>query len=160
TMSMSELAQVVPSDTVDDALKFTYGLIVFGVVVFEPPLAAGSFSLREVMPGHHEARARAQKEATLIRETLSRMSGQGPAEILGLKPGSSEDAVRVAFEENLARFRRERFSEGVREAQKRDLDLIEAKITEAFFNLQLAALETEHRAARSGAGVQQVTEED
>jgi len=160
SMTLAELSQVVPADSVEDALKFAYGLIVFGVVVLNPPLPTIPFSLREVMPGHHETRARAQKEEALIRDTLSRMSGQSAAEILGLSERAGKAAIRRAFEDGLTRFRRDRFTEGIRETYKKDLDLIEMKITEAFFNVELAALEEEQRSARSGTGVMTLAEDE
>lgn len=159
SMTMAELAQVVPADSVDDALKFTYGLVVFGVVVFNPPLAGSPFSLREIIPGHHEARARAQKEEILIKDALAHMSGQPASEILGVPPDAATKLLRTAYADRLATFRRERFAETIREAYKKELDHIEARITEAFFSMELAALEREQRATRSGPGVQTVVSE-
>ncbi len=160
SMTIAELAQVVPPDSVDDALKFTYGLVVFGVVAFDPPLGPGPFSLREIMPVHHEARARAQREEAMIRDTLSQMSGQPAGQILGVPEGAGPEAMRAAFEDMRTKFRRERFAEAVRESMKRELDLIEAKLTEAFFNLELGALEREQHTARGGFGVTTLSEEE
>ncbi|HZE88357.1 MAG TPA: DUF4388 domain-containing protein [Verrucomicrobiae bacterium] len=160
SMTMAELAQVIPADSIDDALKFTYGLVVFGVVVFDPPLAGTPFSLREIIPGHHEARARAQKEEILIKDAVSRMSGQPPSEILGVPADAPTRALRAAYADRLAAFRRERFAGTIREAYKKEIDLIEARITEAFFSMELAALEREQRATRSGPGPQTLAEGD
>jgi len=160
SMSMAQMAQVIPADTLDDALKFTYGLVVFGVVEFDPPLAGGRFSLREIMPRHHEARARTHKEEAFIRETLSRMSGQSAREILGVAPEAAYEPIRAAYETQIARFQRKNFSGTTRDALKRELDLIEAKITEAFFNLELTDLEGERRSARGGAEHTTLAEDD
>ena len=160
SMTFSELAQVVPDDSVEEALKFAYGLAVFGVIVFTPPLFQGPFRLREIIPAHHEARARAQKEEALIRETLSQIGKQSPAEILGVQDGADAGAIRAAFDECRARFRRERFCEKVRDDLKKDLDLIEAKITEAYFNLELGMLETQQRLARDGSDVTTLSGEE
>src|SRR6266850_3558116 len=129
SMTLGELAQVLPHDSVEDALKFTYGLIVFGVVVLDPPLPCAPFSLRDIMPGHHEARARALKEEGFIRDSLERISGRPPAEVLGVAPDADREALRAAYEALIERLRRDRFSDGVRESFKREIDLIEAKIT-------------------------------
>jgi tetratricopeptide (TPR) repeat protein len=160
SMSMAQLAQVVPADSLDDALKFAYGLVVFGVVVCDPPLASGTFSLREIMPKHHEAQARSHKEEILVRESLARMSGKSPREILGVDEGARYDTIRSAYEGLVARFQRKNFSATVRESFKRELDLIEAKVTEAFFNLELTDLEGEQRSARGGTEHQILAEDE
>jgi tetratricopeptide (TPR) repeat protein len=160
SMTLAELAQVVPEDSVEDALKFTYGLIVFGVVVLDPPLPCSPFSLRDIMPGHYEARARAQREEAFIRETLGRISGRPPAEVLSVPPGADRETLRAAYEALLGRIRRTRLAEGVRDALKREIDLIEAKVTEAFFSLELSTLESEHRTARGSAAMTAISEDD
>jgi tetratricopeptide (TPR) repeat protein len=160
SMTMGELAQVVPADSVDEALKFAYGLMVFGAVLLEPGPGPGAFSLREIMSAHHETRARFQRETSLIRETLTGMAGQSAERILGVPEGADRETLKTAFEDRRAQFRRERFLESVREAMKRDLEMIEAKLTEAFFRLELQALEATQRAARESAGLQKVSEDE
>jgi tetratricopeptide (TPR) repeat protein len=160
SMSLAELAQVIPGDSVDAALKFVYGLLVFGVVRIDPAPCQGSFQLREIIPTHHETRARIQREERFIRDSLGRMAGQSASEILGVGEGDSKETLRAAFEDRRAQFRRERFCEAARDSMKKDLDLIEARVTEAFFNLELRALENEHRLARSEGGVITVSEDE
>jgi tetratricopeptide (TPR) repeat protein len=88
------------------------------------------------------------------------MAGQSASEILGVGEGDSKETLRAAFEDRRAQFRRERFCEAARDSMKKDLDLIEARVTEAFFNLELRALENEHRLARSEGGVITVSEDE
>jgi tetratricopeptide (TPR) repeat protein len=158
SMTMEELAQVTPAESVDDALKFAYGLLVFGVVVLSPP-KQGAFSLRELMPVHHETRARIQREEALVEETLERMAGRSPQEILGVSASAGKEAMRHAFEQLLAQFRKERFHAEVQSGRKKDLEMINARITEAFFQLEVGALE-DHRAARGTASVTTVTQDE
>ncbi len=160
TLTLRELFQVVPSDSADDALKFTYGLVVFGLVILEPPMRPGPFQLRQVMSSHQEEKAKVDAEVGMIREALDRMTGRGPAEILGTADTASNAEVRAAYEELRKRFRRERLALAVQESMKRELDLIDAKLTEAYFKLELGSLENEQRMAREGTGVTSISKED
>lgn len=159
SMTMAELAQVTPAESVDDALKFAYGLLVFGVVVLSQPAKHGAFSLRELMPVHHETRARIQREEALVQETIERMTGRTPEEVLGVSASAGKEAMRQAFEQLLAQFRKERFHAEIQSSRKKDLEMINARITEAFFQLEVGALE-DHRAARGGASVTTVTQDE
>jgi len=140
-MTTSELCQTLPSDTVDESLKFIYGLLVFGIAVLEPPLADGPFQLRGIVTQHHETRARSQSEVKMIREELARVSGQSAVSVLGVDEGTPADALKRIYEERKSRFQRDRFLESTREEFKKELDLIEAKLTQAYFKLELSALE-------------------
>ena len=159
TMTFAELSQVVPPDSEEEALKFAYGLVVFGAVSLDPPLGSGPFSLRDVTSTHQEAKARVQREEAFLRDSLARMSGQSPAEILGVPEDADKETLRAAFDDRRAQFRRERFAEAVRELMKREIDQIDARITEAFFGLELGGLERDQRLAREGSGVTKLSED-
>jgi tetratricopeptide (TPR) repeat protein len=160
SMSLGELAQVVPGDSVDESLKFAYGLVVFGVVQFDPPLGSGPFGLREIMPSHQESKARTQREEAFLKDALARMAGQTAEQILGVPEGAPRHTFRTAYEDRRVQYRRERFSDAVRESMKRELELIEARITEAFFHLELRSLESDQRTARDSSGVTTLSEDD
>jgi tetratricopeptide (TPR) repeat protein len=160
TITMRELFQIVPQDAADDALKFTYGLLVFGVVSLDPPLGEGAFHLRRIMSTHHEERARIEKEVRMIRETLDRISGQDPAELLGTAASATAQEIRASYEELRSRFKRERLSESVQESMKKELDLLDARLTEAYFKLEIGSLEQTQREAREGAGVTSISKDD
>lgn len=160
TLTFRELFQIVPSDSSDDALKFAYGLVVFGLVTLDPPTGEGAFQLRRVMTSHQEEKAKVDSEVSMIRKTLERMSGREPAEILGTGEGAGAAEVRAAYEELRKQFRRERLSPAVQESMKRELDLIDAKLTEAYFKLEIGSLENEQRMAREGTGVTSISKDD
>lgn len=160
TITLRELYQIVPQDVADDALKFTYGLLVFGLVVMDPPLGEGAFQLREITTSHQEERARVEREVRMIREALEQMTGQSPAELLGTKEGATPEEIRAAYEYLRGKFRRERLSAAVQESMKKELDLLEARITESYFKLEISSMERDQREAREGAGVTSISKED
>lgn len=141
SMRMDEIAMVLPPDEEDESLQFIYGLAVLGIVEFSPPVNRGPFSLREVMQEHNQAASREERETTLIKNTAARILGQSDADVLGLGPEADVAAVHRAFEQAKAQFNRARFSERVREKHKREINLIENRMTEAFLKLQLERLE-------------------
>jgi tetratricopeptide (TPR) repeat protein len=143
-----------------NALKFAYGLLVFGLVVIDPPLGDGSFQLRTIMTAHNEERARIQAEVKMIREALDRMSGRTPAEILNASGSDDPGEVRATYEELRARFRRERLSVTVQDSMKKELDLIDSWLTEAYFKLELGSLEDNQRRAHEGSGVTSISKDD
>ncbi|HXI03722.1 MAG TPA: DUF4388 domain-containing protein [Candidatus Saccharimonadales bacterium] len=160
TMTLRELFQTVPADSSDEALKFAYGLLVFGLVGLDPPAAAGPFQLRQIMSSHHEEKSRIEKEVRMIRDGLEGMMGRSHAEILGVGEGASPAEIRTAWEELRKKYRRERLAPAVQESMKKELDLLEAKLTEAYFKLELGSLEEDQRMAREGAGVTSISKDD
>lgn len=159
-MTTGELCQTLPADSVDESLKFIYGLLVFGIAVLDPPLGEGPFQLRGIVTQHHETRARSQSEEKLIREELRRVSGQSAVSILGVDEGTPADALKRIYEERKSRFQRDRFLDSTRETFKKELDLIEAKLTQAYFKLELSALEGAQQRTMQGAEVTNVVEAD
>ncbi len=160
TLTLKELFQVVPSDAADDALKFTYGLLVFGLAVLDPPVAKGPFQLRQIMSSHQQEKAKVDAEVVMIRGALEKMMGRSPAEVLGTREDAGPADIRTAYEEIRGRFRRERLTPAVRESMKRELDLIDAKLTEAYFKLEIGTLENDQRMAREGTGVMSISADD
>jgi len=155
SMRMEEIAMVLPTGEEDESLQFIYGLAVLGIVEFVPPVNQGPFSLREIVQGHNESSSREDRESSLIKETAARMVGQSNAEVLGVDPEAELHVVQQAFEQARGRFRKGKFSERVREKYKKELGLIENRLTEAFLKLQVERLE---RAGLRGASEIPVSE--
>lgn len=160
SMRLEEIALLLPQAEQDDSLQFIYGLAVLGIVEFDPPVSAGLFSLREVMTTYAEASARDRQDMALIRTATSKMSGQSPAEVLGVPPGCDRAGLQQAFDLARARFRRDRFSDRVREKCKKDLTLLENRLTEAFLKLQVDRLEQAGRAAGGDVPLSEINPDD
>jgi tetratricopeptide (TPR) repeat protein len=160
SMNISDLCHTMPADSIDESLKFIYGLLVFGIVVLDPPLAEGAFELRGIVSQHHETKARSQNEEKLIREELERMSGQGAESILGVQDGINAEKLRRNYEELRARFKKDRFLDIVRDRFKKELELIDAKLTQSYFNLEIRALEGAQQRAMQEVVSINVVEDD
>lgn len=147
TMRLDEIIMVMPPGEEDESLQFIYGLAVLGIVEFVPPLSQGPFSLRGIMLGHYETAARETRESLLITETTARIGGQTPSELLGIPADASLETLQKAYDASRATFRREKFTERIREKHKRELGIIENRLAEAFLKLKVERLE---QAGRTG----------
>jgi len=147
TMRLQEIATLLPPGEEDESLQFVYGLAVLGIVEFVPPVNQGLFSLREVMQSHHQSSARESREVHFIKEFVDKIMGQRPFEVLGVAPDDDPAHVREVFDRARAMFDRDRFTARTREEHKKELGLIENKLTEAFLKLQVERLERSRRRA-------------
>lgn len=153
SMRMDEIALLLPAGEEDEGLLFLYGLAVLGLIEFSPPLAQGPFSLRTIMQDHYEASSREERDVTLIRETVARIMKQSPGEILGIGADASMASVQRAYDEARRLFQRTRFADRIREKHKKDLDLIDNRLAEAFLKIQVGMLEQAGSAGREEAEV-------
>ncbi len=147
SMRMEDIALLLTPDDEESSLKFLYGLAVLGLLEFDPPARKGPFSLRELMHEHQRSVQREERESALIADAVSGMTGKTPAQLLGVPPGADLPAARAAFDHARGLFRRERFSDRIRERHKKDLAFIESKLTEAFLRLEVERLERSGQAA-------------
>ncbi len=142
SLRLDEISQLMPAGEEDESLAFLYGLAVLGLVEFDPPANEGLFSLREVMQEYNEAHARERKEVELIEQTAKRFHGlRSPHEVLGISVESGLDEIQRAYDRLRAAFKKERFSQRVREKHKKDLAQIESRLAESFMRLQVTRLE-------------------
>jgi len=146
TMRLDEILMVMPPAEEDASLQFIYGLAVLGIVEFVPSLGEGPFSLRGIMLDHYENSAREMRESALINDTAARIMGQSPFEVLGIPADAGLEAVQRAYEQAKSTFRREKFTERIRQKHKRELGMIENRLAEAFLKLQVERLEQAGRA--------------
>ncbi len=160
SLRLDEIAMLMPPGEDEESLHFLYGLAVLGIVEFVPPVNAGPFSLREIMQDYHQASAREEREAALIKETAARIVTQSSTEILGVPPNAAHPRAQAAFEQARATFRRDRFSDRVREKYKKELSLIESKHAEAFLTLQVERLEQTGRIAAGDVPLSEIDPND
>ncbi len=141
TMSVEEIALLLPSEEGTEAIQFLYGLAVLGIVEFDPPISEGLFSLRQLLKSHHEASSRDQRDIARIRETAGRIARQDPRTVLGVPADANAAAVRMAYTRLKHEFGRDQFSDRAAAECRRELNLIEKGLTEAFLKLQVGRLE-------------------
>ncbi len=141
SMRLEQISLLLPPGEEDEALRFLYGLAVLGIVEFDPPVNEGAFSLRTVLHGHLEVSAQEERQIAFICEAAARFMSQTAEEIFGPSDEVDHAAARAAFERIKAKYRKDQFSERVRQKCKKELNLIEKRLTEAFLGIQVEQLE-------------------
>jgi tetratricopeptide (TPR) repeat protein len=141
------LAQIPPADEVA-ASRFLFGLLILGLVHFVPPIGSGPLSCEDLLRGEEEKRAREERERATILGFYKLVHEQTPGEILGVGDEATTTEVKAAYQERKERFAASRFLKKVQNELKEELQIIEARLLEAFLAVGSSRLD----AARPAAG--------
>jgi tetratricopeptide (TPR) repeat protein len=140
------LAQVPPSEE-EAASRFLFGLLILGLAQFVPPIGSGSLSCDDLLRGEEEKRRREERERAEILEFYELAKGSPPAAILGIEEGSDAERVKTAYADLKERFAPTRFLKKIQVELREELQIIEARLLEAFLALRSRGLDS----ARAGA---------
>jgi len=150
------LAQT-PPDEEDAASRFLFGLLILGLVQFIPPIGAGPLSCNDLVKGDQEKRQREERETASIKEFYALVLGGDPLAILGIDDGAGAEAVKAAYAERKERFAPSRFLKKVQAELREELQIIEARLLEAFLARRSSRLDAARPAA---AGAERVVSLD
>jgi tetratricopeptide (TPR) repeat protein len=129
------LAQMPPADE-EAASRFLFGLLILGLVNFVPAISAGSLSCRDLVRGEEEKKKREDRERTEVLEFYRLARDGSPQAILGISEGATRDQVKVAYTERKERYRPARFMKKVQQDLKEELQIVEARLLEAFLKVR------------------------
>ncbi|MDH3627821.1 MAG: DUF4388 domain-containing protein [Acidobacteriota bacterium] len=133
--SAVQILSTLPEDEATGALRFLFGLLVMGVLEFDPPLCEGSFRVSVILRDHADRRALEQIQEQSIRQAYEQMRSQNPHEILSVPPSAPREAIERAYEDAKQIFSRERILPAVREKFRSELAVLESRFIEAFLTL-------------------------
>jgi hypothetical protein len=133
--TVRDVVSILPPGEEEVATRFLYGLLVLGVVRYEPKLSDGPFRVANILRDHADRRALEAMQEKTIRRAYTQMGQQDPYEILGVAPSASRVAIERAYEEAKALFHRERLLPRVREQFRAELAVIESRLIEAYLKL-------------------------
>ncbi len=129
------LAQV-PAAEEDAAARFLFGLLILGLANFVPPIGSGPLSCADLVRGEEEKRRREERERQEVLD-FYRLALQGnPQSLLGLDDQASPDQVKMAYMERKERYQPSRFMKNVQVGLKEELQIVEARLLEAFLALR------------------------
>ncbi len=140
------LAQIPPADE-DAAGRFLFGLLILGLAQFSPPLGPQMLSCAHLLRGDEEKRKREDLELEEVRTYYAVANKNDPAALLGVKAGASQGDVRTAYEEKKERYDPSRFLRRVQIEMKEELQIIEARLIEAYLALRSKTLADWERGA-------------
>jgi hypothetical protein len=134
------LAQIPPAEE-DAAGRFLFGMLILGLAQFSPPLGPGMLSCDQLLRGDVEKRRREELEMTEIRKFYSLALNGDPATLLGVNAGSSQADICAAYDRRKEQFEPSRFLRRVQSELKEEIQIIEAKMLEAYLALRTRTME-------------------
>jgi tetratricopeptide (TPR) repeat protein len=135
TTTVKNVLSILPQSEEDLAARFLFGLLVMGVLQYDPPLGEGPFKVANILRDHADRRALERMQEQTIRQAYAQIRTQNPYEVLGVTPSASRKAVERAYEEAKALFSRERLLPRVRDEFRSELAVIESRLIEAYLRL-------------------------
>jgi tetratricopeptide (TPR) repeat protein len=117
------------------ACRFLYGLLVMGMITYDPPVVEGAFRVASILKDHADSVALEGLQERMIRETYSSLKNKNPHEVLGIRPNAARETIEEAYDESKDRFGRDRILPRVRERLRSELAVIESRFVEAYLTL-------------------------
>lgn len=135
--SIRDIVALLPPAMEEATYRFLYGVLVLGMVQFEPPEPGTRlFSLHELVSTHRDRESKARLERSLIRETYLAIRTQPPHKVLGVGERAGPDEVKRAYEAARQAFEPSHFLPEVQSELKEELQIIESRQVEAYLALQ------------------------
>lgn len=154
--NVNEVVAILPDGEEDAALRFVFGLLMFGVFEHVPAVADGPFRVSNILRDHADRQALEKIQENTIAEAYRTMPQSSPFDILGVSPDASRDAIDRAYEEAKAIFGKDRVLPHLREKYRAELAMIESRLIESYLKLSqpegerpAASVRTESAGARS-----------
>ena len=134
------LAQLPPEEE-ETAARFMFGLLILGLAQFHPPIGPGMLTCGFLLRGDEEKRRREENERHEIHSFYEVCCAGDAAATLGLHEGSTPDDIKQAYEQKKERYDQGRYLRRVQVDLREELQIIEARLLEAFLALRARALE-------------------
>src|SRR5262245_44885004 len=135
-MTFGEIAATVGPEDEMEAARFIFALLLLGSVVADPPFPHGPFKVEVLLNDHRREYAREEAETAFVRETYAAVGRMNPYEILGIDEAASSEEIRRAYDERKRALQSDRFLARVRTRMRRELTVIESRLTEVFLAIQ------------------------
>lgn len=133
--TVRDVLSILPQNEEIKAARFIFGLLVMGVLEYDPPLGEGPFRVGNILRDHADRRALERMQEQTIQQAYNQMRAQNPHEVLGVTAAASRQAVERAYEEAKALFSRDRVLPRVRDKFRSELAVIESRLIEAYLRL-------------------------
>lgn len=135
TSRLQDVLALLPPAEESLACRFLYGLLVMGVISYDPPVGDGAFRVTAILRDHADTVALEGLQERMILETYAALKNKHPHEVLGLRSSPPRDTIERAYEEAKDRFSRDRILPRIRERLRAELAVIESRFVEAYLTL-------------------------
>lgn len=133
--SLNDLISILPPGEEETAVRFLFGLLVLGLVDYDPPVSSGTFKVADVLRDHENRLNLESAQEDSIRRACVQIRASNPYEVLGLRPGATLREVEAAYARAKEQFKRERLLPKVRDKFRGELSLIESRFIESYLTL-------------------------
>jgi len=149
---LQDILALLPPGEEGLTCRFLYGLLVMGVVSYDPPLGEGPFRVSAILRDHADTMALEKVQEKLVLDTYEGLRNKNPQEVLGLTANLSREAIERAYQDAKELISRDRILPRIREKLRSELSLIESRLVEAYLTLTQARVSETSR-AEAAAGV-------
>jgi len=132
---LQDVLALLPPTEEGLACRFLYGLLVMGVISYDPPVGDGAFRVTAILRDHADSVALEGLQERMILETYASLKAKNPHEVLGVPQSAARETIERAYEEAKDRFSRDRILPRIRERQRAELAVIESRLVEAYLTL-------------------------
>ena len=138
TATVRDVLSILPPAEEDLACRFLYGLLVMGVLRYDPPLGDGAFEVTAVLREHAESSALETVQEEMILEQCRALDGKAAHEVLGVASHAPHDEIERAYEAAKQRLARDGVLPRVRERRRAEIALLGSRLVEAYLTLTQA----------------------
>ncbi len=135
TSSVGQILSILPPGEDELASRFLYGLLVMGVVAFDPPLDDGPFQVASILRDHADQVALEKVQEQAIGEAYEAIRNKNAYQILGVPTSASREEIEIAYQEAKDRVSRDRILPRVRERLRSELAVLDSRMVEAYLTL-------------------------
>jgi tetratricopeptide (TPR) repeat protein len=138
--TVNDLLAILPAEEEEVAARFLFGLLVLGVLEFDPPLSDDSSRVSDLVQVHADRQALERVQEQSVRQKYEQLRKQNHYEVLGVRTVATRTEIERAYEQLKSQYGRDRLAPRVRENLRSQLSVIESRLVEAFLTLtQVAA---------------------
>jgi tetratricopeptide (TPR) repeat protein len=135
TITAKEVLSTLPQEEDEQASRFLFGLLIMGVLEYDPPLSEGPFRVANILRDHADRRALERMQEDTIQQVYAQMQSQDPYGVLGVSSKATRQAIERAYSEAKTLFSKDRILPRVREKFRSELAVIESRLIEAYLRL-------------------------
>ena len=135
---LQDVLALLPPSEEGLACRFLYGLLVMGVVNYDPPVGEGAFRVAAILRDHADTVALERLQEKMVLETYEGLKNKNPHEVLGLPSNPSRDSIERAYEEAKEKISRDRILPRIREKLRAEIAVVESRLVEAYLTLAQA----------------------
>ncbi len=132
---LQDVLALLPPTEEGLACRFLYGLLVMGVIEYDPPIGEAPFQINAILRNHLDTVALEGLQERMILETYASLKSKTLYDVLGVRSSVDRDTLERAYEEAKDRFSRDRILPRIRERLRSELAVIESRMVEAFLTL-------------------------